>query len=174
MNQSTNESFPIPMKRSVLLTFFLAVAAIAGITAWAFASGLAWSGICMIVVGVPLALLFWYMLHVNPSRAWIILDETGLNISTPPFLNEAVPYGDILEASRIDLKEENILAGKKPVRGMRWGNYRVGKFALESGGEAIVAANSSHALALKTDVGVIILGPQDVDGLEAALGEKIS
>ena len=174
VNTDTITTYPIPMNRSVILGFFLAVAVVAGVIGWSFASGLAWTGICMIVVAAPLALLFWFMLYVNPSRAVILADEDGLTVSVPPFMETKIGYSDIVEFSKINLKTDNPLAPEKPKRGIRWGAYRAGTFLLADGDEALVATNTRHVLRLRTPEALFLLGPDGVDALESRIAAKTS
>jgi hypothetical protein len=162
------------MNRWVIIGFILAVAAVAAITAWSFRSGLTWTGICLIAVAGPLALLYWYMLLVNPARAEITADADGLLLSGPPFLDLALPWSDVVSVSRADLKTDPLLAVKSTKRGMKFGQYRCGTFTLAGGGEAFVLGNSNEAVFVDAGEVRLLLAPDKPDELLLAVQEHTS
>ncbi|MGE4292032.1 MAG: hypothetical protein AB7E32_07475 [Desulfovibrio sp.] len=163
--------FRVPMNRWVVFGFILSVAVVAGTTAWSFRSGLTWTGICLIAVAGPLALLYWYMLLVNPARAEITEDTDGLLLSGPPFLDLALPWSDVTRVDRVDLKSDPKLAITGTKRGMKFGLYRCGTFTLADGGEAFVLGNSNNAVFVDAGEVRLLLAPSNPDELLLAVQE---
>jgi hypothetical protein len=174
MTQPSETLFHLPMSRAVQLTFYFLVTLSAGVTAWSFTSGFVWTGICLIAVGVPMALLFWYMLHVNPSRAFILLDKDSIVISAPPFVEETVLFNQIRNISPERLEKGKGLFPVKTVRGMRFASYRTGVFTLKNGSQATIVANTSDVLAIETGATLYLLGPSGWQSLEQCLSQKLA
>jgi len=157
------ERFSIQMSNTVIIAFFAAVAVIASITTWSFRSGFTWTGICLIAVAAPLAIFYWYMIYVNPSRALITLDETQLTVYAPPFLDAKVPYASISRAFMADLQRDTRLQAKEEKRIMRFFKYVCGSYTIHSGGEAVVLTNKKDVVCLESDGLYLLLGP---DGMK--------
>lgn len=157
------EKFTIQMPNSILIVFFAAVAIISSITVWSFRSGFTWTGICLIVVAAPLALFYWYMIYVNPTRALITMNEGELNVNAPPFINATIPYSSISRAFVADLKRDSRLQAKEEKRIMRFFNYICGSYTMNSGGEAVVLTNKQEVVCLESDGLYLLLGP---DGMK--------
>mgnify|MGYP006292341945 FL=1 len=174
MDNAHETMFHLTTGRAVRSSFYLAVAVSAGVAAWSFASGFVWTGICMAAVGIPMALLFWYMFHVNPSRAIILVDADGIRLSAPPFLIETVPFDQIVGASRDSLKKGKGLWPEKTIRGMRVGSYRTGQFRLANGTEATIMADSGRVLVVETHTALYLLGPKNLDKLEQTISKHLS
>ncbi|SKA81827.1 PH domain-containing protein [Paucidesulfovibrio gracilis DSM 16080] len=161
--------FRVPMNRWVIFGFFLAVAVVAAATAWAFRSGLTWTGICLIAVAGPLSLLYWYMLLVNPARAEVRLGEEGLHVLGPPFLDLAVPWEAIQEIRSLELNGDHDLAVRDSKRGMKFGGYRCGVFSIKNGETAHVLGNKNQGVLVRTSDTRILLAPDDPDEFFNAL-----
>jgi hypothetical protein len=174
MPESSKNIFSLSMSRKVQLAFYFLIALSAGITAWSFSSGFMWTGICLIAVGAPMGLLFWYMLHVNPSRAFILLNKNSIIISAVPFVEETIPIDQIRRISPVRLKKGDTLFPVKTVRGMRFASYRTGIFTLKNGAQAIIAANSSQVLAVETDATLYLIGPDERKRLEQHLSQQLA
>jgi len=161
--------FRVPMNRWVILGFFLVVTVVAAATAWAFRSGLTWTAICLIAVAGPLALLYWYMLLVNPARAEIRLSEDGLHVLGPPFLDLAVPWDSLGRLEEANLGSDPVFGLQESKRGMKFGQYRCGVFTLKGGGEAFVLGNNNTALFVDAGDTRLLLAPSDLQELGSAL-----
>lgn len=166
------DSFPVPMSWKVLMIFFLLIALMTVTVAWSFRVGFTWSAICIIAVGLPLTLIFWYMLHVNPSRSRIELTEAGLLLHAPPFLRATIPFASIHRAFASELKDPAIKPGKIE-RGMRFGGYLSGSFELPNSQLAVILSNKRKVVVLDTADGYYLLGPARLDAFIEALGKWI-
>ncbi len=163
------ERFQISMSRPVLVIFFLILALVAAAVAWSFRSGFIWTAICLIAVGTPFGLFYWYMLYVNTQRASIVLTDDGLQIMAPPFLEAAYPYSAIERAFITDIKADKRLHSKEDKRIMRFGGYLSGTYSLQGGGEALVLTNKKQVLCLKAGETYVLLGPNDMQRLRETL-----
>lgn len=165
-----NESFRVPASPLLILAYYGAVFLVAGATAWSFRSGFMWTGICILAVAVPIGILYWYMLILNPGRARIEVTEEGLLIHAPPFIETAVPFASVQRVFETGLGRDNDLGlQKKPTKGMKFGSYRSGMFKTENGRETVVLANRNRAVCLDTGNRYVVLGPKDLAGLKKAL-----
>lgn len=171
------EKFTVQMSTRVLLLFFAAVAVVASATTWSFRAGFTWTGICLIAVAAPLALFYWYMIYVNPTRALITLDKNQLTLQAPPFLDATIPYTTIKRAFMADLKRDSRLQAKQDNRIMRFFNYVCGSYTMQSGGEAIILTNKKQVVCLESDGLYLLLGPDGMKRFTETLltmGVKVS
>ena len=166
------EKFSIPMSRTILAVYFLTMGMIAAAVAWSFKAGFLWTAICLIAVAAPLGLFYWYMLYVNTQRASISLDDQGVHIVAPPFLEAMYPYAAITRAFMTELKQDERLKQKEDKRIMRFGAYKSGTYALVNGGEAIILTNRNNVLCLVTSGKYIILGPDGMQRLQESLRKQ--
>lgn len=155
-------TYRIPMNRLVPVALLICVAAISATVAWSFKSGLTWTGICLIVVAAPLALLYWYMLYVNPRRAAITVADEGILLAAPPFASAVIPWASVEKtfATRLD---DPAFAVRKAKKFMNFAGYRSGVVELESGPEAVIVSNRPDVLCLQTAERFYLLGPSDLD-----------
>lgn len=158
-------------KVSSLLLFCLAGLTAAG-AAWAFKSGLFWSGIFLIAAAGPFLIFYWYMLSVNPARSSIVVAEQGLFIKAPPFFMAEVAYSDVSRAFTANMKTDERLSFKKTKRMMRFLGYISGRAVLKNGAEAHVLTNKKTVLCLDTSEGYFLLGPAHMDGFMEDLKKK--
>lgn len=154
-------TYRIPMNRLVPVALLLCVAAISATVAWSFKSGLTWTGICLIVVAGPLALLYWYMLYVNPRRAAITVAEEGILLAAPPFASAVIPWASVEKtfAARLD---DPAFSVRKARKFMHFAGYRSGVVELASGREAVIVSNRIDVLCLETAERYYLLGPTDL------------
>ena len=164
------QSFKVTMTRTVILAFFFLVILVAAGTAWAFGSGLVWTGICLIAVAGPLSLLYWYMLWANPSRTRLTVLDQGLHLKVPPFFTAEVPWQDIRSVALAG--HDEALAEAEADRSMRFGGYVSGVFKLESGRELLVAARPGRVVVLETESRRYVLGPNRVDEFHQAVAAR--
>jgi hypothetical protein len=157
-------TYKIPMNRLVPVALLLCVAATSAVVAWSFKSGLTWTGICLIVVAAPLALLYWYMLYVNPRRAAITVAKEGILLAAPPFASAVIPWASVEKtfAARLD---DPAFAVRKAKKFMHFAGYRSGVVELESGREAVIVSNRPDVLCLQTSERFYLLGPTGLDQL---------
>lgn len=166
------ERFSVQISNIVIIVFFIAVALVAGATAWSFRSGFMWTGICLIAVAAPIAIFFWYMLYVNPQRAQITLTEDAMLITAPPFLEATVPYKSMSRAFMADIKSDSRLASKEDKRIMRFFGYICGSYIMESGGEAIILTNKKEVVCLESDGLYILLGPDGMKRFKETMADR--
>lgn len=126
----------------------------------------------MAAVGLPMTLLFWYMLHVLPARAAVLVEETAVRLSAPPFLEETIPFDRIDQIFPTRLGRETEFSPTKTEQGTHLGSYRTGRFTLKNGREAIIMADSRNVVAVTTADRLYLLGPTDVEGLTQALPKR--
>lgn len=162
-------NFTVRMSHGVLALFFLAVGLVAAATAWSFRAGFTWTGICLIVVAAPLALFYWYMLYVNPSRANIHAGPDELIIQAPPFLEATLPYATITRAFMTDLTREDTLQSKEDKRIMRFFGYVSGSYITTRGKHAIILTNVKQVLCLDNEETLFLLGADELERLVAIL-----
>lgn len=163
-------SFKIPMSGTVLALFFLAVTALAGVVAWGFRSGLTWMSICFLAVGMPFAVLYWYVLWANPTRTRVDVLAEGVHVQAPPFFDLAMHWNEIRQIHEDLWGAGGRLRVKHAKRSMQFGGYVSGVFALEDGREALVAIRrKDRTVCVEAGDKVLVLGPADVDGLLEAL-----
>ncbi len=167
------QSFKVTMSRPVILAFFLLVVLAAAGTAWAFGAGLTWTGICMVVVGAPMSLLYWYMLWANPARTRIMVLDEGLHLKVPPFFTASVPWESVVRVFESEF-DETVLEMGKAKRSMRFGGYVSGIFerAGKPDNEVMVAARPGPVVCVETDVRLYVLGPNKRQALLDALLSK--
>lgn len=162
-DEAALELYAVPMSRLWQALFLVGVALVAGAVAWSFKVGFTWTGICLLVVGVPLGVLYWYMIFYAPSRVYIGLGETSMTVAAAPFAVREIPYSSIDRVFEIDLKNpsaENVsLKPGKSKRGLKVGSYRAGVFQLAEGKEALFATSSNKAFALRTADGFVFVRP---------------
>lgn len=166
------EKFTIQMSNTVIIVFFAAVAIIASVTTWSFRSGFTWTGICLIAVAAPLALFYWYMIYVNPSRAIITMDDDLLTLYAPPFLDAKIPYSSISRAFMADLKRDSRLQAKTDKRIMRFFKYVCGSYTMPSGQEALILANKKDVVCLESDGVYLLLGPDGMKRFTETLAKQ--
>lgn len=165
------QRFHVPAAPLLKAAFYGAVLVVAGATAWSFRAGYLWTGICILAVAVPIGVLYWYMLILNPGRARIDVTNDGLLIHAPPFLETAIPFDQIKRSFDVQFKRGSSLGlQKKPEKGMRLGSYRSGVFRTKNGQEAIVLANQNQGLGLDIGERLVLLGPRQLDALRKAIG----
>ncbi len=169
---SMEERFSVRMASKVLVLFFAAVAVVSFATAWSFRSGYTWTGICLIAVAGPLAVFYWYMLYVNPLRASLVLDDEGLSLEAPPFLEATLPYGAIQRAFVGDLKADPRLQAKEDKRIMRFFGYVSGSCILQGGQEAVILANRSRVVCLEGEGLYVLVGPDGMQRLIETLHKR--
>ncbi|KAB1441483.1 PH domain-containing protein [Pseudodesulfovibrio senegalensis] len=169
-----HKSYRVPMNPVVIVMFLLVAAAVAALVAWSFNSGFKWTGICLLVVTVPMGGFYWYMLYVNPARSEITLSSEGVLVNAPPFIEAAIPWGNIESVAVADLENDDRLAVQKAKRIMKFGAYRSGVVTLKSGIEAVLLARSSRVVCLKAGDRAYLLGPINVDSLAEECSSKIN
>ncbi len=166
--------FPVPMSRKWHFLYLLGAAITAGLTAWSFKVGYTWSGICLLVVMVPLGILYWYTLFLTPARATVVLAAEAMQVTAAGFAAVEIPYAAVERAFDVDLREpadpQLALVGVK--KGMKFGAYRLGVFTMASGKEALVAACRRNALALRTAEGFVFLATTRQQALKDALAAR--
>ena len=168
--------FGVPMRPGVKAGFLLFVAGTTAAAVWSFRSGLLWTGLCILAVALPLALLYWFMLFVNPARTRIIVSQGGLLVEAPPFLKASTE----LEGCRAfltdlgsDLKDAPNLVPLEKVRCMAYFGYRAGEFKTPTGKQVYAAARGDRVLCVETPSRYLVLGPADLDGLAEAVSAHI-
>lgn len=166
------ETFSVRISNTIIIAFFTAVAVIAAATAWSFRSGFTWTGISLIVVAAPIALIFWYMLYVNPQRASLTLTDDAMLLHAPPFLEATVPYASMEKAFMADLKADKRLASRQDKRIMRFFGYVCGSYELQDGGEAIILTNKRQVLCVKSDGLLLLLGPDGMQRFKETLAAR--
>lgn len=166
-------TFRVPMLKSILLVLLLAVAICAAAIVWSFTSGLTWTGICLLVVTGPMAIIFWYMLYINPANSFVVLDEEGVYIQAAPFFKAAVPYGEIERSFDADLQADEAMQLVKEHRVMRYGKYRSGIFELPSGKKAYVLTNSDQVFGIETGERYYLIGCKGLDELRQGVAERL-
>ena len=166
------EKFTVQMSNTVIIVFFAAVAIVTSATAWSFRSGFTWTGICLIAVAAPLALFYWYMIYVNPSRAVITLDDNLLTVYAPPFIDAKVPYTTLSRAFMADLKRDTRLQAKEDKRIMRFFKYISGSYILPGGGEAVVLTNKKDVVCLESEGLYLLLGPDGMKRFKETLAKQ--
>lgn len=160
-------NFAVPIRRRTPLSFLLFIVIVTAATVWSFRSGFLWTGICLIAVTGPLAVLYWWMLHVNPSRTRIMVEEDTLLVDAPPFLKANLPLESVSRAFVADIKAEAEFSGMKSEQSMAFFGYRSGVFKTASNKDAVVVARSDRVLCLETEERWFLLGPRDLEGLAA-------
>ncbi len=166
------QDFQFPMSNTVLIAFFGAVALVTGATMWSFRAGFFWTGMCLIAVAAPLALLYWWMLYVNPMSTRVSLLEDGLRLNAPPFYKAEAPYSSITRAFVGNLKEDKRLEPAESIRSMRFGKYRTGMFKMAAGQEMLMVSNKDRVVYLETPERSFILGPDRFDAFVTGLKER--
>ncbi|MDK2954537.1 MAG: hypothetical protein PWQ57_33 [Desulfovibrionales bacterium] len=166
------QSYPVPMRGAVKLAYFCAVAVTAAVAAWCFRAGFMWSGIFLTAVAGPFAVLYWYMLSVNPARTEIQVLDDGFRITAPPFVDTAVLFSDMEQVFESDLSDP-ALSFKKHNRAMRFGGYVAGVFELKDGTEAIAVSNKKQVVCVRTPQRMLILGPDRVHELAIELAARM-
>lgn len=162
-------TFNVPMHRAVSIIFMLCVALVTGVVVWCFRSGFLWSGICTIAVAGPLTLMYWYMLLINPARAFISVSEEGIVLDAPPFSKFAVEFAAITSMSEMNMKTDESLSIHKLEGAIRFGKYRNGRFTLKDERAAVILTNSNRVLALETEDKIYLLGPSEFDAFVEAV-----
>lgn len=168
-----NKTFKVPMKPLVIISFLLMAIAVAGVVAWSFRSGIYWTGICLLVVALPLGGFYWYMLYVNPARTEITLSDEGVLVYAPPFVESALPWGNIESVFTSDLENDDRLAVKKTKRIMKYGSYRAGLVTLAGENEAVIVARQSKVVCIVAGGRYYLLGPSDIDQFEAEINSRL-
>ncbi|MFW5735074.1 MAG: hypothetical protein ACOCWR_08450 [Oceanidesulfovibrio sp.] len=162
-DESPLELYPVPMARLWQVLYLVGVAVVAGAVAWSLKVGFTWTAICLLVVGVPLGGLYWYMIFYAPSRVYIGLGKTSMIVAAAPFAVREIPYSAIERVFEIDLKnpapENESLKPGKSKRGLKVGGYRAGVFELAGGKDGVFATSSYTAYALRTAEGFVFVRP---------------
>lgn len=166
-------NFRVPMRGIVIGLLLIFVTALAAATVWSFRSGIVWTGICLLAVGVPITALYWYMLYINPSKTHILIDEGRVFVEAPPFLRATVTLDTVTGAYVTNLKDDSTLSPMQKDRCMTYLGYRSGMFKLPAGRDAVVVTRSDRVLCLKTAEIFYVLGPNDLNGLVEAVREYI-
>lgn len=169
------QSFKVSMTKKVIGIFFALAGLTAAAAAWAFGAGLTWTGICLVVVGGPLSLLYWYMLWANPARTRITLLDEGLHIKTPPFFTAAVPWETVTRVFESAFDEKALGMGEAQ-RSMRFGGYVSGVFKREGtgDGQVLVVARPGPVICVDTGTNLYVLGPNRPRDLRKALAEAVA
>lgn len=155
--------YKIPMKKIILAGFLIFVAAVAAAVTWSFKSGLLWTAICLIAVAAPLAVLYWYMLYINPKRTTITVADEGILLAAPPFASAVIPWASVEKVFPGNLVTDSALKVKKARKIMQFAGYRAGVVELESSAEAVIAANRPDVLCIQTADRYYLLGPTDLE-----------
>lgn len=168
------QSFKVPSNPKVTAFFLVFAAAVASATVWSFRSGFFWTGICLIVVAAPLAMLYWWMLYMNPARTRVIIEDKTVMVEAPPFYKASIPAESIQRAFIADIPSEPAFASMQSNGSMAYFGYRSGAFKTTEGKDVLVASRSDRALCLDTQGRYYLLGPKDLDGLAQAVGEFVA
>jgi len=160
----------IPITPLAPLGLLAFVAAVSAAVAWSFRSGLTWTAICLIAVVAPLALLYWYMLYVNPRRATVTVADEGILLAAPPFASAVIPWASVRETFEADLLDSQFAIAKSK-KFMHFAGYRSGVVELASGREAVIVANRANVLCVRTEDRDYLLGPTDLDALVRAVAQ---
>jgi hypothetical protein len=156
--------YKIPMNRLVPVALLACVAAVSAVVAWSFNSGLTWTGICLIVVTAPLALLYWYMLYINPRRAAVTVADEGILLAAPPFASAVIPWASVTETFEASLLDPEYAIGKSK-KYMHFAGYRSGVVELANGREAVIVANRPDVLCVRTGDRDYLIGPSLLEQL---------
>ena len=160
-------TFKIPMSKTVLTFFLLAVAAVAGAVTWSFRSGLTWTGICLTAVAGPLALFYWYMLYITPKRATITVADEGILLAAPPFASAVIPWASVVKVFPANLVTDEAFRIAKAKKHMSFGGYKSGQVLVADNREAVIVANRPDVLCIQTEDRYYLLGPSDLAGFTA-------
>ena len=96
-------SYKIPMSKTVITLFLIAVVAITAAVVWSFRSGFMWSGICLIAVAGPLSMFYWYMIYITPKRATVTVADEGVLLAAPPFASAVIPWASVKKHYPVNL-----------------------------------------------------------------------
>ncbi|MFH1915401.1 MAG: PH domain-containing protein [Pseudomonadota bacterium] len=154
----------IPITPLAPIGLLACVAAVSAAVAWSFRSGLTWTAICLIVVVAPLALLYWYMLFVNPRRAAVTVADEGILLAAPPFASAVIPWASVREIFEANLLDPEFAISKSK-KFMHFAGYRSGVVELAGGREAVIVANRPQVLCVRTEDRDYLIGPSDLDAL---------
>lgn len=168
----TDGIFAVPMRPAVKAGYLLFAAGTTAAAVWSFRSGLLWTGLCILAVAVPLILLYWFMLFVNPARSRVIVSRGSLLMEAPPFLKASTELAGC-RAFVANLKDAPNLAPLEKVRCMAYFGYRAGEFKTPGGKQVFAAARGDRVLCIETPSRYLLLGPADLDGLMGAVSAHI-
>ncbi|WP_419784865.1 PH domain-containing protein [Pseudodesulfovibrio sp.] len=160
-------TYKIPMKPIIPALLLVFVVGITAVVAWCFRSGLTWSGISLAAIAWPLSLLYWYMLYVNPKRASITVADEGILLAAPPFASAVIPWASVEDVFPGNLKTDEKLTVARSRKTMQFAGYNSGLVDLTSGDEAVIVANRTDVLCIKTAERYYLLGPSDLEGFTA-------
>jgi len=173
MNETRDpQIFGVPQSMTVILGILVLAAGIAWLTAWFFRGGMASAGVVMLVVFLPLILLVWNILYMKPSDTRVLVGDADIVVEAPPYFTASVPASSIRKAYRCDIATEQHLKGLTRDTGTQIGPYRAGIFKGD-GREAVIVSRRRDAVCLVTDERLVVLGPRDLGGLIAALGDRL-
>lgn len=167
------KTYKIPIKPIVPILLLLFVAAVTAAVAWCFRSGLTWSAISLMAIGGPLAMLYWYMLYINPKRAAITVADEGVLLSAPPFASAVIPWASVEKVFPGNLRIDETLAVAKSRKIMQFAGYQSGLVELKSGDEAVIVTNRPDVLCIRTGERYYLLGPSDLEGFTADVEAKM-
>jgi len=157
-------TYKIPMKPIVPALLLIFVVGVTAAVAWCFRSGLTWSGISLAAIAGPLAMLYWYMLYINPKRAAITVADEGLLLAAPPFASAVIPWASVEKVFPGNLRLDDNLAVAKSRKIMQFAGYQSGLVELKGGEEAVIVTNRPDVLCIKTAERLYLLGPSDLEG----------
>ena len=166
-------TYKIPIKPIIPILLLIFVAAVTAAVSWCFRSGLTWSGISLMAIGGPLAMLYWYMLYINPKRAVITVADEGILLSAPPFASAVIPWAAVEKVFSGNLKTDETLAVAKSRKIMQFAGYQSGLVELKSGGEAVIVTNRPDVLCIRTGDRYYLLGPSALEDFTADVKAKL-
>ncbi|MBG0789700.1 MAG: hypothetical protein H0S80_04290 [Desulfovibrionaceae bacterium] len=157
-------TYKIPMSKSVLTIFLIAVAAVAGAVTWSFRSGLTWTAICLIAVAAPLAAFYWYMIYITPKRASITVADEGILLAAPPFASAVIPWASVVKAFPANMATDKAFQVVKAKKHMSFGGYKAGQVLVTDNKDAVIVSNRPDVLCIQTEDRFYLLGPSDLPG----------
>ena len=165
--------YTVPIRSRIPLSFLLFIAIVTAAAVWSLRSGFLWTAICLAAVTLPLMALYWWMLHVNPSRTRILVEDGSLLVDAPPFLKANLPLESVTRAFVADIKDEAEFSAMRSEQSMAFFGYRSGVFKTASNKDAVVVARGDKVLCLETAERWFLLGPKDLGGLAAEVGRTV-
>lgn len=160
-------TYKIPMSKTVITIFLLAVIAITAAVVWSFRSGFMWSGICLIVVAGPLSIFYWYMIYITPKRATVAVADEGILLSAPPFASAVIPWASVEKHFPVNLLTDEKFQIAKTKKFMSFGGYKSGIVEIQNSREAVIVTNRTDVLCFQTADRYYLLGPSDMPGFQA-------
>ncbi len=164
-------TYKIPMSKTVITMFLLAVIAVTAAVVWSFRSGFMWSGICLIAVAGPLSMFYWYMIYITPKRATVAVADEGILLSAPPFASAVIPWASVTKHFPVDLTTDEDFKTVKTKKFMSFGGYKSGLIEIPNSKEAVIVTNKTNVLCIQTEDRYYLLGPADMEGFEAEVNK---